>query len=120
MRNKGLYFTNLTKRRINTASFKIIYKKLLPNWDLSVVFATTFLMRSLNMKYRNKNKVANVLSFALDEKKREGEIFLNAGEKKLPYLFTHACLHLLGYDHKKNKDAEFMEKKEANILQILK
>jgi|SRR3989338_8960364 len=111
-------FTNLTKKRINTADFKNIYKKLLLGWELSVVFAKPTLMRNLNKKYRKKDKTANVLSFLLD--KKQGEIFLNATEKKLPYLFTHACLHLLGYDHKKNKDADVMERKETNILQILK
>ena len=112
----NIYFTNLTKKRIKTAEFLRIYKKLLKGWDLSVVFAPPFLMRSLNKKYRNKNKIANVLSFALDTKKREGEIFLNANEKKLLYLFTHACLHLLGYSHKTDKEAEKMERKENKIL----
>ena len=113
MKKGDINFTNLTKKRINTADFKRIYKKILTGWELSVVFSGPALMRNLNKKYRKKDKVANVLSFLLD--KKQGEIFLNATEKKLPYLFTHACLHLLGYDHKKNKDAEVMEKKELDI-----
>src|SRR3989344_7797476 len=103
-------FINLAKRRINTADFKRIYKKLLPGWELSVVFAKPTLMRNLNKKYRKKDKTANVLSFLLD--KKQGEIFLNPEEEKLPYLFTHACLHLLGYDHKKNKKTDVMVRKK--------
>lgn len=110
----NISFTNLTKKRIPTADFKRIYKKLLSGWELSVVFAGPALMKNLNKKYRGKNKIVNVLSFMLD--KKQGEIFLNSAEKKLPYLFTHACLHLLGYGHKKNKDAEVMEKLEKKIL----
>ena len=107
-------FTNLTKKRINTADFGRIYKKLLSGWELSVVFAGSALMKNLNKKYRNKNKVANVLSFLLD--KKSGEIFLNSNEKKLPHLFAHACLHLLGYGHKTDDEAQKMEKLEQKIL----
>ena len=113
-----IYFTNLTKERIRTSEFLRIYKKLLPRWELSVVFAGPALMRKLNKKYRKKDKVANVLSFLLY--KKSGEIFLNTYEKKLLYLFTHACLHLLGYDHKTRKNTDKMEKKEADMLQNLK
>lgn len=107
-------FTNLAKKRVKTAEFARVYKKLLKGWELSVVFADSALMRKLNKKYRKKDKIANVLSFKLASK--NGEIFLNASEKKLLHLFTHACLHLLGFDHKTDKEAEKMEKKENKIL----
>ena len=110
----NIYFNNLTKKRVKTEGFLRIYKKVLPNWELSVVLAGPALMRSLKKKYRKKDKIANVLSFKLASK--NGEIFLNANEKKLLYLFTHACLHLLGYDHKTNKEAVKMEEKENKIL----
>lgn len=118
MKKNSISFTNLTKKRVNTAGFLHIYKKLLSGWELSVVFAGSVLMRNLNKKYRKKDKIANVLSFKLG--KNEGEVFLNTAEKKLLYLFTHACLHLLGYDHKTTKDANKMEAKETIIMQSLK
>lgn len=111
----NLSFTNLTKRRIPTADFESIYKKILSGWELSVVFAGPVLMKNLNKKYRGKNKFANVLSFLLD--KKQGEIFLNSTEKNLSYLFTHACLHLLGYTHDTEKKAKIMEKKEKEMVQ---
>ncbi|KKT40998.1 MAG: putative rRNA maturation factor [Candidatus Giovannonibacteria bacterium GW2011_GWA2_44_13b] len=114
-------FRNLTKRRVSTAEFKKLYKKIFPGkFELSVVFAPPVLMRKLNRQYRGKNKTANVLSFLIE--KNRGEIFLNinllaqAGEKNLPYLFLHGMLHLKGYDHKKTKDAKKMEKLEKKIL----
>ncbi len=108
-------FKNLTAKRIKYTVYKKLYKKIFKNdFTLSVVFVPPPLMRKLNREYRRKDKTANVLSFALD--KNYGEIFLNADEKELPYLFLHGALHLLGYDHKKNSDADKMEKLEKKIF----
>lgn len=121
-------FKNLAKSRQDTKFLKRIYGKIFSarkNFELSVVFAPPSLMRRLNRLYRNKNKVADVLSFLLA--KDEGEIFLNAalpageaGEKDLPFLFTHGALHLLGFDHKKYKDYKIMKQKELKILKLKK
>ncbi|MDO8664458.1 MAG: rRNA maturation RNase YbeY [Candidatus Liptonbacteria bacterium] len=111
-------FKNLSGKRVQYGAYKKLYKKIFrkgkKGFELSVVFAPPSLMRKLNKECRGKDKTANVLSFALE--KDSGEIFLNAGEKNLPYLFLHGSLHLLGYDHKKNKDAEKMENLEKKIL----
>lgn len=111
-------FRNLSKRRIDTKIFRRLASKIFnKKFALSVVFASRALMRKLH-----KNKNADVLSFLYKEE-RAGEIFLNAslprrqaGKKNLPYLFVHGSLHLIGFDHKKNKDAKKMERKELNIL----
>ncbi|MDP3935111.1 MAG: rRNA maturation RNAse YbeY [Candidatus Giovannonibacteria bacterium] len=106
---------NLTKKRADTGIIKRIYKKLFhKKFELDVVLASPRLMLALNKKYRKKEKIADVLSFLLE--KNIGEIFLNISKKNLPYLFIHGSLHLLGYKHKKNKDAKKMERKELNIL----
>ena len=39
--------------------------------------------------------------------------------KHLLHIVTHGILHLLGYDHQNERDAEKMEKKEENILKII-
>src|SRR3989339_2285041 len=113
---------NLTKKRTNTEIIKKLYNKIFPptgraghkKFELDVVLASPQLMLALNKKYRKKEKIADVLSFLLE--KNIGEIFLNISKKNLPYLFIHGSLHLLGYGHKKNKDAKKMERKELNIL----
>ncbi len=109
-------FRNLTKKRVRPAIFKKLYKKIFfkKKFDMSVVFAPPILMIKLNKKYKHKNKPADVLSFLLE--KRLGEIFLNAGEKNLPYLFVHGSLHLLGYGHKTKFKAELMQKRERDFL----
>lgn len=83
---------------------------LKPGYALSLVICGDARMRSLNVRYRNKNTPANVLSFPLSA--TEGEIFLNTArilrEAKdfdlspnghMEYLLIHGCLHLNGYTH---------------------
>lgn len=112
---------NLTKKSADTGIIKRLYNKIFFNkkFELDVVLASPALMRKLNKQRRGKDKITDVLSFLYKEEKA-GEIFLNALEKNLPYLFIHGSLHLLGFDHKKNKDAKNMERKELNILRQLK
>ena len=118
-------FSNLTKKRVNTKIFKGLGSKIFnEDFELSVVFAPPSLMLALNKRYLNKNKPANVLSFLLE--RWRGEIFLNtglprrgkAGEKKLPYLFVHGALHLLGFNHRGSNDTKKMENRALKILNL--
>jgi len=87
-----------------------------------VVICADALSRTLNNKYRAKNKPANVLSFPLS--KTSGEIFLNIKQasrearlyertqsKHLEALFIHGLAHLRGLSHGKK-----MEVFEARLL----
>jgi probable rRNA maturation factor len=80
------------------------------NYELSLVFLGDKKAKDLNIKYRNKNYVPNILSFPIDE--QSGEIFINLNKCKkeflkynlsyknyLIFLFIHGCLHLKGLDH---------------------
>jgi probable rRNA maturation factor len=92
-------------------------------------------VRTLNRRWRGKDRPTNVLSFpALDSASRGkprhlGDIVIAyettkreaIGESKpfahhLAHLTVHGFLHLLGYDHDKNNDAEKMERLERTIL----
>ncbi len=93
----------------------------------------------LNSTYRKKNKPTNVLSFPFDmpEELNDtipilGDIVIcsevieeeaRAQEKTLEahwaHMVVHGILHLLGYDHEKDQDAEIMETEEITILQTL-
>ena len=96
------------------------------------IFCTLLLSDSkeiklLNKKFRKKNKATDVLSFPFQEKselkkniKKEKEIYLgdiiinlskikNKKELKIfkfefDHLWIHGLVHLLGYEHKKEKD----------------
>ncbi len=88
--------------------------------------------KQLNFTYRKINKATNVLSFLIASKPLVGDIILchdiikteaKEQKKKLrdhyAHLIIHGCLHLLGYDHKLDADANQMEKKEINILKAI-
>lgn len=99
---------------------------------------------SLNQHYRHKNHATNVLSFpydapmlpedtsAFDEPAYLGDLVIcmpvvlreAAMQHKLPithtaHLVVHGVLHLLGYDHQTDAEAEQMEQIEINIMQRL-
>jgi probable rRNA maturation factor len=80
------------------------------NYELSLTFVGTKRAQKLNVDYRQKTYVPNVLSFPLDE--ACGEIFICpeisykeawefnlSKEGYIAFLFIHGLLHLKGYDH---------------------
>lgn len=107
-----------------------------PDSELSLVFTDDAAIKELNNDWREKDKPTNVLSFpafpikpgqkpgpmlgdiviaretvlreALDEEK----LF----DHHLTHLIVHGFLHLLGYDHLTNEEADEMEELERKIL----
>ncbi|MEX0689949.1 MAG: rRNA maturation RNase YbeY, partial [Candidatus Paceibacterota bacterium] len=60
-------------------------------------------------------------SWGKEELNHLGEIYLAPDEIKkrkedIVYLSVHGCLHLLGFNHKKDEEAEEMEKVEKEIM----
>jgi probable rRNA maturation factor len=108
--------------------------------DCCVVLSSDAQVRRLNRDYRGKDKPTNVLSFAaLDSGKPPrnlawplGDIILALGtcrkeareqgkvlERHLAHLVIHGVLHLMGYDHEVEAEAERMEGLEIAALQRL-
>jgi probable rRNA maturation factor len=69
-------------------------------------------VRALNYRYRRKDRVTDVLSFAAEERGALGDVVIAAGlaarqarqaghslAVELRVLALHGLLHLLGYDH---------------------
>ena len=96
--------------------------------EISVVLTGNGEMRRLNRRYRGKDKATNVLSFC-GEPPLLGDVVIAFGvaaaeartEGKtlaahLSHLVSHGVLHLLGYDHQIERDAEKMEKVETAIM----
>ncbi len=89
--------------------------------------------RTLNREYRGKDYATNVLSFPYET----GRLLLGdlvicppvvareAGEQGKPlaahyaHLTVHGMLHLQGWDHENDGDAQAMEDEEAKILAAL-
>lgn len=109
-----------------------ILKKDFSGLEVSVVLTDDIEIQRLNKNFRHKDKPTNVLSFPSEEKEELGDVILayetvqkEALEMKiLPshhtlHLITHGFLHLLGYDHEKDEDAQKMENLEIRILKDL-
>ena len=93
--------------------------------------------RSLNARYRHKDKPTNVLSFggaglSPDGKQYLGELVICAPvvareavtqgksvEAHWAHMTVHGVLHLLGFDHEHGEDARKMEAREVQILDRL-
>lgn len=109
--------------------------------EISLMLTNDDHMQELNQTYRHKNKPTNVLSFPsfqrgelatvsrVHEPVVLGDIVLSLetvlqesqDQKKLflhhfTHLLVHGTLHLMGYDHEDEKDAEEMEALEIVIL----
>ena len=114
--------------------------------EISVRLATDDEVQTLNKQYRQKDKPTNVLSFpmvqadlldTIDQNSDDGEVLLGdivlaygvcareAGERNIPiadhatHLIVHGTLHLLGYDHLEEREAEAMEAIEIDALASL-
>lgn len=104
--------------------------------ELSLVFTDDAHIRQLNAEWRGKDKATNVLSFpafpafakgklppmlgdivlACETVLAESALEQKTFEHHLSHLVVHGFLHLLGYDHETEHDAEQMEALERRIL----
>jgi probable rRNA maturation factor len=91
--------------------------------------------RRLNARYRGKDKPTNVLSFPVPQlpvKGPLGDLVIcaqvlrtEAREQKKSlrahwaHLVVHGALHLIGYDHEVDADADRMERREIAVLRRL-
>lgn len=93
--------------------------------------------QALNFQYRQKNKSTNVLSFPFEvpdgiDMDLLGDLVvcativeLEAKEQNKPlnhhwaHMIIHGCLHLLGFDHITEEEAQEMETLEINLLNKL-
>lgn len=86
-------------------------------------------IQQLNRDFRGKDKPTNVLSFPSDEAEEWGDIIVSeptlrreAEEQQkrfsdhMTHMLVHGMLHLLGYDHEIEAEADEMEALEIAIL----
>ncbi|MEZ8110878.1 rRNA maturation RNase YbeY [Vibrio splendidus] len=107
------------------------------NADLTVRIVDTEESHQLNHDYRGKDKPTNVLSFPFEvppgmELDLLGDLIIcrqvvekEAEEQNKPllahwaHMVVHGSLHLLGYDHIEDDEAEEMESLETEIMQTM-
>jgi len=101
---------------------------------LSLLLSNNKFIKKLNKNFRNKNKSTDILSFPLAKKTKIskktyiGDIIISYNfmnkpksqniknfKKKVIKTFIHGYLHLLGFDHIKDKDYKRMLSEEEKI-----
>jgi len=108
------------------------------NYELAIVLVDEEYSAQLNNQFRAKNYPTNVLSFNADldpisakllDVAQLGDLIIcvpivyaeaSAQNKNVKahfaHLVIHGCLHLLGFDHEDECDAQIMEQLEINLL----
>ena len=97
--------------------------------QVAVVLADDAMIRSLNHDFRGKDAPTNVLSFPAKDEEMLGDIILSldtltreATEQNkdiwhhTTHLLVHGVLHIIGYDHEDDAEAEEMEAREVALL----
>src|SRR5579862_9134627 len=105
--------------------------------QVSVVLVGEQRSRSLNRHYRGRDKSTNVLSFPASPIARRSAgllgdlvicpVVLRAEAREQhkdirshwAHMVVHGMLHLLGYDHERERDAQRMERREVRVLRRL-
>ena len=110
------------------------------NITFTILLTNSLKMKKLNKKFRKKNKATDVLSFPYFSSKnfksvKEKKIYI--GDIAVSYeviysrsnknnfilefdkVWIHGLLHLVGYNHIKNKDYYKMNKFEKRILNLI-
>lgn len=108
-----------------------------PAAELAVRIVDEAEMTALNRQYRGKDGVTNVLSFPFVampgiETEQLGDIVVCAPvvaaeavtqgkplEAHWAHIVVHGALHLLGYDHHHDEEAQAMESRETRLLASL-
>ena len=131
-KNKIRNPVNYFKKKLNKLNKISSFKK--KKHEFSVLLTNNKKMKSLNFKFRKKNKPTDVLSFpffniekkniyigdiaisfeSIDKRSKTSNFFY-----ELDKMWIHGYFHLIGYDHKKVKDFKKMNKKENLLLNYL-
>ena len=125
--NKTIKNIAFADTKINKIIEKILKKEGKSKASFSINFVGESKIKSLNKIYRKKDKVTDVISFALQDDKRMGEsdelgdVFIcpkqvkrQAKEFGVSYkeemtrILVHGVLHLLGYDHMTSQEEKKM------------
>ena len=132
IKNPKKYFSKKLKKISEIVKF---FKD--KNIIFTILLTNSLNMKKLNKKFRNRNKPTDVLSFPFlssnnlkftkQKKFYIGDVatsyeMINSRSKKNNFLlefdkaWVHGLLHLIGYNHIKNKDYSKMNKVEKRIL----
>ena len=132
------YYNLKKEERVIKSMLKhMIRHEKLKNIYFNVIIVDNPYIHKINKEYRNIDRETDVISFALEDEKREnftkirllGDIYISidkakeqaelyghALKREIHFLTIHGILHLLGYDHIKDSDRVIMRKLEESVL----
>jgi len=132
IRKKKFFFNNLCKL------FPKKYQYSNKEVSLTLLLSNNKGIKKLNKNFRNKNKSTDILSFPFNNKIKIskktylGDIIisynfmnkpstqnLKSFQDKVIKIFIHGFLHLLNFDHIKNKDYKNMLREEDRIYKSI-
>ncbi len=121
--------------------FVLLEESMPDNTEVSISFVDDETMARLNEKYRGIVGPTDVLAFECDEDdggttvetaanthilgdviiapdvaRKQAPLFGTSFTEEIELLIVHGTLHLCGYDHMDDDDAEVMERREVEIL----
>ena len=133
LKNTDLFFKKICK------AFPKKYQFLNKKISFSLLLSNNKNIKKLNKVFRRKNKSTDILSFPIDKKINIskntylGDIIISYDyldkpktqdsklfKEKVIKIFIHGFLHLLGFDHKKNKNYLKMLREENFLYKHLK
>ena len=133
LKNKDLFFKKICKAF--PKKYKFPNKKI----SLSLLLSNNKNIKKLNKNFRNKNNSTDILSFPFNKKIKYsknmylGDIIISYNylnkpksqdlglfKKRVIKIFIHGFLHLLGFNHVKNKDYFKMLREENFIYKHVK
>ena len=132
LKKKEFFFNKICK------AFPKKYQFLNKKVSLTLLLSNNRNIKKLNKNFRNKNRSTDILSFPSTKKLKIskqsyfGDIIISYNfidkpksqplknfREKLIKTFIHGFLHLLGFDHIKNKDYKKMLQEEEKIYQFV-
>ena len=133
IKKKEIFFNQLCKHF--PKKFKFINKRAY----LTLLLSNNRNIKRLNKKFRKKNKHTDVLSFPFQKKhKKHKEVYLGDViisfnymnkpkninnydfKEKVTKIFIHGFLHLLNFNHIKEKEYQIMFREEQKIFRSVK
>ena len=132
LKNKKVFFNKICQ--FFPKKYKFLNKKI----SLTILLSNNKKIKILNNKFRKKNKHTDILSFPFNNNiKKNKEVYLGdiiisynymnkpknitklKFKEKVSKIFIHGYLHLLGFNHVKNKDYKLMLNEEKKIFESI-
>ncbi len=128
LKKKEIFFKKICK------AFPKKYRFTNKKVNINLMLSNNKNIKKLNKIFRKKNKPTDILSFPFNKKLKIkktsylGDIIISYDylvksksqdekfEERLVKIFIHGFLHLLNFDHKKNRDYKKMLKQENQIF----